>query len=205
MTPAMKIYQRGLFLLLSFHVISCLVSCCDEVDCVESKLNRIEVMCVDNTGPSPLQITADSTQLSAAGYKMTIAFFGEETHRGPCVAATHGLLDWFQNRALATSCPHPEYSSPDTLQQIIIRSTKNFNPDYPAGSNLFGLFIMDQENESAFRTLQNMPHWNDESGELDLLLFATPDSVRMHQFMVDVYMTSGRVISDTTIHIALAP
>lgn len=181
------------------------MSCCDEVDCVESSLLEIKTFLYDNTGQSQVKITQDSSAIPAAGFKMALQFIGEETHRGPCIASANFFTEWFQNRALATKCPSPEYTSPDTLDHITIRSTKPFNQNYPSGSDLFELFVVDGTNGNSLDAMSSMPYWGNESDILNLLLFATPDSTRMHQFIVDVYMTSGRVVSDTTLNIALTP
>ncbi len=199
----MNIYLRGLALIISFHVMVCLVSCCDEGGCIESKLNSITADMFDNTGQFPVEITQDSSSLSAAGFKIELTFDGEITHEGPCIASRNNLSGWLITNAQAMKCPSPEFSSPDTLDFVNIRSVADFNDEYPAGANLVPLFVDDFRDGKNDR-MTDFPFWG-QPITVNYLLFSEPDSTRWHQFIIEAHMTSGRILSDTTLYIELVP
>lgn len=200
----MKIFFRALFIISAYHVMACIAGCCDEVDCKESVLNSIGIDLYDNTGQFPVLIEQDSSSVKARGFKFNLNFEGELTQQGPCASHLGQWQDWFIGKALAMKCPITGFSSPDSLDYFLIRSNKNFNAEYPVGTDLSTLFIDNDRGGVLKKQMLEWPFWGDPI-TIEFLLFDVPDSARFHQFIVEAHMTSGRVLSDTSKTVQLLP
>lgn len=200
----MRIFYRAMVIVFACHIMACIISCCDEVDCKVSALNSISVEIFDNSGQNPIEILSDSVAIDARGFKLNLTFEGELTSQGPCAANSNRWSDWFIGRALAMKCPINGFSSPDSIDYFLIRSNKNFNSEFPAGADLLPLFIDNDRQGGLKKQMQEWPYWGDPI-TVELLLFEIPDSARFHQFIAEAHMTSGRVLTDSSLTVQLMP
>ncbi len=197
--PSNALLFKVIFILFGIQCMTCCSSCCGDSICISTELALMEIDHVDNGGTAPVPITVDS--VSAMAYAIQVKYFGRELE-GLCNHSLNNFLTSLSNKCYALSCPKDVYLSPDTIRQVIIYSSADFDQTHPAGTDLMEYFVE--------KTITQLPSsashldwfWP-ELKVVNYLLFAMPSSEMSQRFYIDVHLTNGRVLSDSTNHIVL--
>ncbi len=196
--PTNAFLFRVIFILAGIHSLTCCSSCCGDSRCVSSELVSIEVHHLDNGGPQPVPIVSDS--ISAFSYAIEVNYHGRALE-GLCSNFFRDVARSFSNPGMAFSCARDVYLSPDTIQQVLIYSTTDFDPTHPAGTDLSEYFI-EKTITAVLPSSFDQPYWP-EILEVRFLLFTAPITQSQHRFLIDVHLTNGRILSDSTEQIVL--
>lgn len=196
--PTNAFLFRVIFILAGIHSLTCCSSCCGDSRCVSSELVSIDVHHLDNGGHQPVPIVSDS--ISAFSYAIKVNYHGSELE-GLCGYFLRDIALSFSNPSKAMSCERDVFLSPDTIQKVIIHSSTDFDPTHPAGTDLSEYFIEKTISE-VLPSSYNQPYWP-EIREVRFLLFTAPVSESQHRFFIDVHLTNGRILSDSTEQIVL--
>ncbi len=202
--PSNKVVINVFFLFLITHMLSCCSGCVCEHNCSYSELASIEVNGFDNSGSQPV-VPTDT--ISALAFELQIKFYGKAPVQS-CANTLMKVLKDLWNPAMAFKCDPPRFESPDTISDIRIFSTSDFNAEYTAGSDLSSFFEVEFQNpidkDQYYQVdrFDSTSYWPPERFAR-YFLFKTPEQISSHRFIVNVEMKNGSSFSDTTASIFL--
>ncbi|QCK16855.1 DUF5034 domain-containing protein [Mangrovivirga cuniculi] len=118
-------------------------------------------------------------------------------------ATSYGL---FSTTAYACS-PLVSYSLMDSVKSVVITSDNDFNSEYPAGTNLVGLFnMLDIGSERIPFSADNLNNAyfldNFQKDPLTLYITKAPGEASKHVFTIEIE-TSSKTLSSTTDEVIL--
>ncbi len=182
-------------LLLDIVITGC--SCDDTQEIYYSNCD-LQLVNIDNSKQEPLE-SPDSVSRNTYGIRVTI-----QRNENQCASRSPNSL--FIPRANAFSmdgCPAVLYNAIDSITDFQIFTLKDFNSDYPAGSNVTTAFnVYDAFNYYSVATYMSSIHGvhSEKTGDdmtFNLLLMTAP-TIGVHQFEVSMQLTDGRIFTAQT-------
>lgn len=195
----MRLLKRTLFWIFFLFLLETLLVACDcpEESSFRYVNERLTAFNLDNSAVQAQLSGLDSVNKNAYGIRMNI----ERT----LIAAVRD--NWsFGNSAYAMSreCVTGAYHPAITIETIRIVTLHDFDAAHPAGSDITAYFK--NNNSGKFYDIENL--YNKEAQviydnslppfEADVLLIEVPEHTGIHAFVVEVLLSDGTLLSDTT-------
>ena len=193
---------KKLFVILMIPIaVNLFIGCCD---CMESIFFdytncSISVENLDNSGPELLVSSANSISKEAFGLRV-----GIKTKQDLCQKYSEPL---FMNSAYAFRCdclPPEVYHPLDSIASVKIITLLNFDSSHFSNDDVSEYFSILNSTEFVpmgdYINTQPYEYYDleDSNLSLDLLLMTPPTENSEHQFEVQVELTDGRVLRETS-------
>ncbi|MBO9614222.1 MAG: DUF5034 domain-containing protein [Dyadobacter sp.] len=190
--------KKVTFIFLVAFCIQLIVACCNcpEPTIYQYKFEYVAAFNVDNSKANPI-ISESPIPRKAYGIKLQIGL-------RQLAMRNHNKFSLL-NQVCAFDCfcgPDTTITPRDTITALKITTVANFNDQYPAGSDVSGLFkLLRSDTYIAIDSVIAKPDiyfTRTDTKFLELYLLTPPDRAEKYSFKIDMVLSNGTQISAST-------
>jgi len=186
------------FLILGYVLMGCIAGCCDTYEEFDYRWQKLELLHLNNAGREPIFAT---TEIAKEAYGMRVKLH-------PRIVSQAVSFHPF-NQAMALSCQQDVYNNPSYIETVTIYSVNQFSESIEAEADVTSLFKARRtgDNSEFYESVNELvASWGGSSQDLlrsfDIYLMEPP-TAGTHQFRVDIKLSNGRHLIDTSAPIEL--